>query len=414
MKKYLKYSLCLLAVSTFYCCSNDDDAKTDTVIEEPKPEPVKDPSIALKLQSDFTVERYNAIAIDPEVVIENANGAVAQYKWTIKVTGKEGIVKDSVIGDAKTLLFISPTANNYAVDLTVTLGKLIKQASTKVAVSETGKTYFSKALQLVDYVPAPGFNIDGDSFASKAELLEQRQLNIEEGTEIPLGTFGGYIVTKFDHTVINVYDKRDFTIQMATNTTTVKYSPVSVYVAYDANKNSIADENEWYEIAGSEYYKSTTVKNHQITYYKPDPSKVPVIGTKDWQSDKEYLKYTDNKNVSGFITRTTKNKRKNYYPQWLGDSYTLKGTKLYLPSKDVSDGAGTTFNVGTFEWGYGGIKDPSIDINWAVDNNGNKVVLPGVDFVKVYVSTFVEMGSSDLLTTYFKQVEDLNFLATAK
>ena len=77
--------------------------------------------------------------------------------------------------------------------------------------------------------------------------------------------------------------------------------------------------------------------------------------------------------------------------------------------KDVSDGEGTTYNVGTFEWGYGGIKDPSIDISWAVDNNGKKVHLPGIDFVKVYVSTFVEAGATDLVTSHFKQAEDLNF-----
>ena len=414
MKKYLKYSLYALAISAFYCCSNDDDAKTEPVIEEPKPEPVKEAVVSIKLGADFVAEKYNAVEIDPEVVIENANGAVAQYKWSIKVTGSDGAVKDSVIGDTKTLLFIAPKANNYDVNLTVTLDKLIKQASTKVAVSETGKTYTSKALSLVDYVPAPAYNIEADSFISKTELLEQRQLDLTEGTEIPLGTFGGYIVTKFDHTVINVYGKRDFIVQMLANSASVKYTPVSVYVAYDANKNGVADGNEWYEIAGSEYHKSTTVKNYEVTYFKPDPAKAAVAGTKDWQFDKEYLKYTDNKNASAFITRTAKNKRRIYYPEWQGDSYTLKGTKLYLPSKDVSDGAGTNFNVGTFDWGYGGIKDPSIDISWAVDSEGNKVLLPGIDFVKVYVSTFVEMGASDLLVSYFKQAEDLNFSAAAK
>ena len=82
-----------------------------------------------------------------------------------------------------------------------------------------------------------------------------------------------------------------------------------------------------------------------------------------------------------------------------------------MPTKDISDGEGAAFNVGTFEWGYGGIKDPSIDISWAVDNNGVKVHLPGVDFVKVYVPTFTEIGALDLLTNSFKQVEDLNFAA---
>jgi len=37
------------------------------------------------------------------------------------------------------------------------------------------------------------------------------------------------------------------------------------------------------------------------------------------------------------------------------------------------------------------------------------VHLPGVDFVKVYVSSFAALGASDLLTSVFEEVSDLNF-----
>lgn len=402
MKKYIQYSLFLLTFGIFYSCSNDTEA------EGPSIQPVKEASISIKLASDFTTERYNVVAINPEVSIENGNDAFTQYKWTTKVTSKDGVVKDSIIGNTKTLQFIVPKADNYTLDLTVSFGEVVKQASTKVKVSETGKTYNSKALSLIDYLPAPCTNMNRLEFATKAEVLSKIQSDLTDGESIPLGTFGGYIVTKFDHTVINSNNKRDFTIEMASNSAS-KYSPVSVYVAYDANKNGIAEENEWYEIAGSEYNKSTTVKNYEMTYFKPDPNKTAVTGTA-WEFDKEYLKWTNNKNESGYVTKTTRNRRDNYYPQWLGDSYTLKGTKIFLPVKDISDGAATTFNVGTYEWGYGGIKDPSIDISWAVDKEGKKVHLPGIDFVKVYVPTFTALGASDLLISLFNSVEDLNFV----
>ncbi|WP_316753044.1 hypothetical protein [Pedobacter gandavensis] len=400
MKKYIIYLLCIPAISVFYSCSKDSVT--------PEPVPVPAPSIAIKLAADFAVARYNVVLIDPEVTIENSNGIVPQYKWSIKVTGKDGVVKDSVICDTKTLQFIAPKANDYALDFTVTSGKVTKQAAAKVKVSETNKTYNSKAWSLVDFVPAPGINNDIYSFTTKAEALAEMQLALTNGDEIPLGTFGGYVVTKFDHTVINAYGKRDFIVQMSENSSFIKYPPVSVYVAYDANKNGIADENEWYEIAGSEHHKSATVKNYEITYYKPDPAKPAAPGKAAWEFDTTYLKYTDNKNGSGAITKTTKFRRADYYPSWLGATYTLKGTKVYLPVKDVSDGAGTSFNVGTFDWGYGGIKDPSIDISWAVDANGKKVHLPGVDFVKVYVSSFGAAGASDLLIGIFEEVRDLN------
>lgn len=391
-----------MACVSFNACSNDDQ-KTEVVIEEP----VKDPVIAIKLAAEFAVERYNVTEIAPEVTIENGEGKTAVYKWSTKVTGKDGVAKDSIIGDSKTLLFITPKAADYNVDLTVTVDKIVKQASTKITVSETGKTYTAKALTLVDFIPAPNFSMV--AYASKEESLQKTQESVKSGSAVYLGTFGGYIVTAFDHTVINAYGKRDFVVKMVETSATAKYSPVSVAVAYDANKNGIADENEWYEIAGSEYYKSTTVKNYEITYKKPNAAATPVTGTLSWQYDTAYIPWTDNKGGSGAITRTNTRRRNNYYPAWQADTYTLKGTKLAIPVKDVSDGAGTSYNVGTFEWGYGGIKDPSIDISWAVDKDGKKVHLPGVDFVKVYVSTFEALGSIDLLTSTFQEISDLNF-----
>jgi len=400
MKKFLKYSLILTALVSFYSCSNDD-SKPEEIVE------VKDPVIAIKLATDFAAQKYNVIEIAPEVTIENGEGKTPAYQWSIKVTGKDGVAKDSIIGDSKTLLFITPKSADYTVDFKVTVDKIVKQASTKVTISETGKTYTAKALKLIEFIPAPSYFMD--SYTTKEEALQQAQISINEGGSVNLGTFGGYIVTAFDHTVVNAFGKRDFVVQMAASTATVKYSPVSIAVAYDANKNGIADENEWYEIAGSEYHKSTTVKNYEITYKKPNATASPVAGTAAWQYDTAYLPWTDNKNGSGTITRTNNRRRNNYYPSWAGDSYTLKGTKLFISTKDVSDGAGTTYNVGTFDWGYGGIKDSSIDISWAVDKDGKKVHLPGVDFVKVYVPTFTALGANDLLTSIFQEVSDLNF-----
>lgn len=401
MKKYLKYSLFLMALVCFNACSNDD-SKPEEVTEE-----VKDPAIEIKLASGFETEQYNVIEIAPEVAIENGKEKKTTYKWSVKVSGTDGAVKDSIIGESQNLLFIASKAAEYTLDFTVTVDKVVKQASTKVAVGSTGKTYERKALTIVDYMPAPGHNLE--SFTSKQEALEMLQENFQYGGSASLGTFGGYIVMAFDHTVLNVYGKRDFTVQMSTGNSTVKYSPVSIMAAYDANKNGKADADEWYEIAGSEYHKSTTVKNYEITYRRPNPDASPTAGEAAWQYDTAYLPWTDNKNGSGSITKTNNGRWNTYYPEWITDTYTLKGTKVAIQVKDVSDGAGTAFNVGTFEWGYGGIKDPSIDISWAVDKDGKKVHLPGVDFVKVYVPTFAALGARDLLTSIFEEVSDLNF-----
>ncbi|SOD15321.1 hypothetical protein [Pedobacter xixiisoli] len=400
MKNCISYFFSILALTTFFSCSKDDSGN--------EPTPVPEQTMSIKLAASFTTARFNVVEINPEVLIENNKGLVAKYRWTAKVTNQSGVVEEVVVGDTKTLSFIMPKAATYPLELTVTSGELVKKATTTVVVSETGKTYGATALSLIDYVPSPCFNMNNFSFTSKAEVLEEVKTTLNNGEAVPLGTFGGYIVLGFDHTVINTYNKRDFTVQMQMASGSIKYTPASIFVAYDANKNGIADENEWFEIAGSEHHKSTTIKDYEMTYYKPATDKVATPGTKSWQFDTSYLKWTDNKNGTAHLTKTDKWKRYNYYPAWMSNTYTLKGTKLYLPIKDVSDGEGTTFNVGTFEWGYGGIKDPSIDISWAVDKTGKKVHLPGIDFVKVYVSTFAAIGNSDLLTNSLEFVQDLN------
>ena len=75
-------------------------------------------------------------------------------------------------------------------------------------------------------------------------------------------------------------------------------------VAYDRNKNGIADDDEWYELAGSEYNKEETIKNYKITYYRPDEGHEPVEAPEDeqfWNIDAEYILWTDNQQQGGYI-----------------------------------------------------------------------------------------------------------------
>lgn len=401
MKNYIKYSILLLAFVFTYSCSNDDEP----VI--PEPEPVVNPAIEIILGTSFTTNRYDVVKIEPEVTITDGGGIAATYQWSVKENGK-----DSIISDQKVLQFISPLSGEYNVDFTVTCGKTTEKVTTKVSVNTDDKVYNQRAVKVIDYLPAP-FNfysffqyVGGDS---KEGLIEYAQTEYTNGSYLDLGTFGGYIILQFDHTVINTFGKKDFLVE-CTNSKV----PVAIQVAYDANKNGVADNNEWYEIAGSEYHKSTTVKDYEITYSKPDLSKEPVPGKYSWQVNTELQKWSDNKGVSGYITQTEWTNPDDYYPMWIGDSFTFKGTKLYLPVKDVSDGEGTKWNVGTFEWGYGGIKDSNIDINWAVDKDGEKVHLPGIDFVRLYNPVFTEIGVNGLLTGTFWNIKDLHLISEDK
>ena len=167
--------------------------------------------------------------------------------------------------------------------------------------------------------------------------------------------------------------------------------PGIILVAYDKNKNGKPDEDEWYEIAGSEYFKNTTVKNYTINYFKPNENKPPVAGTEYWENDVEYIKWTDNLGNSGFKTKNVFHVQ-SYYPLWISDvSYSFTGTRLANNYYDQS-GSGTYWVGKSYEFGYAdnapnNDEASNIDISWAVDKNGNYVKLPGIDFVKVYTES---------------------------
>lgn len=406
MKKYINYILLLIPFVFIYSCSSDDD---NPIL---LPEPVT-PSIDIKLSKSFDVDRYRVVEVDPVIDIQNGENIETSYIWSITIDDK-----DSIISDQKTLQFISPRSGKYNVDLTVRCGKTAKNATTSITVATDDKRYHARVGTVTEYCPAPDYTIGWSIFAfSDDEALAQAQDALGNEFGIYLGTFGGYVVTKFDHTVINSYNKRDFIITTELfDASSKKYnSPLAVMIAYDKNQNGVADEDEWFEIAGSEHHKSTTIKNYEMTYFKPDNDKAPVNGIHSWQYDMEYLKWTSNTGESGYIPKTEFGRYSDYFPQWkTGDSYTLKGTKLAIPTKDVSDGDGTSWNIGTYEWGYGGIKDSRIDISWAVDKNGNKVHLPGIDFVKVYIPTFAAVGDEGYVTSLYKYTEDLNLVSVDK
>ena len=86
---------------------------------------------------------------------------------------------------------------------------------------------------------------------------------------ISLGGYGGFIVFGFDHSVTNsagadlgIYGNPLIGVDMEFS------EPGIVSVMQDVNKNGIPDD-VWYELAGSEYNATTTLKNYKITYYKP-------------------------------------------------------------------------------------------------------------------------------------------------
>lgn len=67
--------------------------------------------------------------------------------------------------------------------------------------------------------------------------------------------------------------------------------PGIVLVSKDENGNGLPDD-EWYELAGSEYGTDTEIRDYEITYYRPEPENADV-------------RWIDNQGNEGYVYRNT-------------------------------------------------------------------------------------------------------------
>lgn len=234
--------------------------------------------------------------------------------------------------------------------------------------------------KVIEFVPAPGQFVNelpqwetGDN----AESMAKKALTATTTGMISLGGYGGFVVVGFDHTIVNVDGKRDIYIEG--NSFSGSSEPGIVLVAYDINRNGLPDDNEWFEIRGSEYDNST--HDYECTYYRPE-------------GDDDDIRWTDNQGNTGYIYKNTYHSQP-YWPQWLADRETLTFGSTRLPDNgEDQSGNGTYYVLSQYEYGYAdnapnmanGVwnEEAKIDIDWAVDARGNSVKMPGADFVKIY------------------------------
>lgn len=265
----------------------------------------------------------------------------------------------------------------------------------------------SKYIQAVDeYCPAPGQHVndvpeyvEGDTEADMIQKCNEsvagKSLLDNDAHIIALGGWGGYITFHFDHSIANIPDQRDFAVwgnayQEMRNLVFGGMNEAGiVMVSKDVNGNGKPDD-PWYEISGSCDVDSIgkVTYNYEVTYRKNSMGDIP---------------WTDNHGNSGTIDRNHYHTQE-YYPQWLPDNLTFKGTRLPDNMLNLSELVEASWSpyyyvlVG-FRYGYAdnlpNFTDKSdatsynyegcgIDISWAVDENRQPVNLDFIDFVRVY------------------------------
>ena len=233
-----------------------------------------------------------------------------------------------------------------------------------------------------EYCPAPGQLVNSLPEDEEGDDADDMRLKADEAIAennrgmISLGGWGGYVVFGFDHMIVDVPDANDLLV--LGNAFTGSAEPGIVMVSYDANANGKPDD-EWYELAGSEYTNPQTIHDYSVTYRR---------------------------------TQEGKN-----YPRWIDeDSVTFTGCRLPDNYEDLS-GVGTYYVLYAYPFGYAdnhpndSLKS-QLDIQWALKTDGTPANLPGIHFVKVYTALHQQCGWLGETSTEIMGAEDLHPNAT--
>lgn len=373
------------------------------------------PIVSLGIDDTYYLSRMQAHRFTPGFTGE-------AYRWSMLLT--DG--RDSLLSEERDYTFVRKDEGTYNLRFEIIDPHNPYTHNFQVEVLHEVVEYSAFISRVLEYKPAPGQFVNEMPLYENGDTEEIMRKKAEENISgkndvmITLGGFGGYVTFGFDHTVMNVTGEKDFSILGNAFYSLVEVDnpggscePGIVMVAFDKNRNGIPDDDEWFELAGSEYYKPETIKNYKITYSRPDTNKEPVPDETGNITDQTYIGWVDNLGATGYIPKNRFHTQE-YYPKWINsDQLNFKGTRLKDNAEDIS-GMGTYWVQYAYDWGYvdnhpnDSTSLVSFDIGWAVDSNGNPVHLPGVDFIRVYTAVNQVCGWIGETSTEIIRAQDLH------
>ena len=309
-------------------------------------------------------------------------------------------------------------------------GILLSSALSVLALQGQAQT---QQVQVLEYHPAPGQFVntlpEADESTTQEEVNRRCEEQLASDGLIHLGTFGGYITVKFDHPIENksgsdililgngFYAANDPIYGAATIGGSIE--PGIVYVGVGKS----LEEAKWYELAGSEYYTSE-IHDFEITYHKPTAESGEH--TQFTSIYDNYIKWEcswtdkngERRDSTGYHMKNSFHSQ-TYWPLWEGkEELTFKGGKVPNNAIETS-GKGTywvQYRYAKDAYGYADAcvaKDSlysSFDIDWAVDDEGNQVVLDHVDFIRVKTGIFQYCGWLGETSTEIASIADLHLI----
>ena len=256
--------------------------------------------------------------------------------------------------------------------------------------------------EVFEYVYAPGQHAQGRTADEKNKFVGKPD------SDLYLGGFGGFVIAGFDHNIVNIADKFDFEIFSSG----ASPEPAIVYVMCDENGNGKPDESEtWYELKGSEFGKSETIRNYSLTYYKAKSDSANIT----WKDNQKNL----GELISGYSGKYTSGW---WWNETAADSITFTGTRLpdaYVNKPADNMPQNWVVPDTLFTWGYAEnncaedydktAKSNRFDISNAVDENGNPVALEHIRFIKIQTAVFQRAGWLNEVSSEVKGARDLHY-----
>ena len=372
------------------------------------------PMLNLGIDDSYYIYRMQKLPLTPALT-------GTSYRWSME--------SGEVLSTERDYIFLAEKEGTYNLVLDIIDEETPFHFEFSVTVLHEEIDYSPYISKVYEYRPAPGQFVNtmpqyeaGDSYDDMLRKVEE-SLSGTNDIMVSLGGFGGYVVFGFDHTVINHPGEKDFMILgnsfyelSGSDRKGGSAEPGIVVVSYDRNCNGIPDD-DWYEIAGSEHNSPATIRNYSITYHRPNPdreiiSQGPLV-------DINYIMWEDSEGTCSSMPKNNFH-RQEYYPAWVeDDALTFSGTRLADNGVDVS-GTGAYYVLYCYDWGYADNHPNdyadlnSFDISWAVDKDGMPVVLPGVDFVKVYTGINQYCGWIGETSTEICRAQDLHIPAAGQ
>lgn len=367
------------------------------------------PMVSLGIDDTYYIARMQKLQLNPALT-------GSAYVWT---------VDGEVVSRSRDYIFIASEEGVYHLSFEIVDEATPYKFDFTVNVLHEEVEYSPYISRVLEYCPAPGQFVNelpkyepGDNYADMLRKAEE-SISGTNDVMISLGGYGGYVTFAFDHTIMNIAGENDFRIWgnafyelTDPDAKGGSAEPGIVMVSFDANCNGLPDD-QWYELAGSEYYKPSTLHNYRITYDRPDPRHTPVEGEDGFLTDTQYIPWRDSEGATGFIAKNSFHGQ-SYFPEWINyDQLSFTGSRL-APNGVDQTGDGSYYVLFSYPWGYvdnhpNDYADlNSFDISLAVDSEGNPVNLPGADFVRVYTGLNQYCGWLGETSTEISRAADLH------